>query len=88
MGRRDISGASCYRLPMTDCLTCEQLTAEFERLERRYAEAKGYLTNIAKTAVADRYNRARMQADEARLEYEVARIELERHQRTHTPEDE
>jgi hypothetical protein len=66
-----------------DCLTCEQLTAEFERLERHYATARGHLDGFSGISNAELYNRMRRESDDARLEFEVSRIELERHQRTH-----
>ena len=73
-----------YRLPM-DCLTCEQLQAESERLRERYYEARAYLDSIAGTSKLAAYTRARTEANNAWIEAEVARIELDRHQRTHAP---
>jgi hypothetical protein len=66
-----------------DCVTCEQLTAECERAEKHYAVACGQLSVFSKTASAGTYRAVKEFTEEARLEYEVARIELERHQRTH-----
>jgi hypothetical protein len=66
-----------------DCLTCEQLTAEFERLERRCAEARARMSELYNAPDAREYNRAKVQANEAWLDSEVARIELEKHERTH-----
>ena len=67
-----------------DCLTCEQVTAEFERLEQRYSEALRHLTDTRGSAPIGEYKRTKVELNEAWLKYEVARIELERHRRTHT----
>lgn len=67
-----------------DCLTCEQLTAEFERLERKCAAAKGRMSELCDTSDSREYNHAKVQVNDAWLDSEVARIELERHQRTHS----
>jgi hypothetical protein len=68
-----------------DCLTCEQLAAEFERLERNCTQARDYLTEARQTSGVKLYSLAKVAANEAWLGSEVARIELERHQRTHAP---
>lgn len=68
-----------------DCLTCEQLTAEFERAQQRYSEARAQLTACNETSNAKTYRAVKEYAEDARMEYEVTRIELERHQRTHQP---
>ncbi|HTA44951.1 MAG TPA: hypothetical protein VK789_21025 [Bryobacteraceae bacterium] len=67
-----------------DCLTCDQLAAECERLERNCTEARGYLSEARGTSGVKQYNIAKAQANEAWLDSEVARIELERHRRTHS----
>lgn len=67
-----------------ECLTCEQLTAEYERAERNSAEARGKLSELRESGDVDKYTRAKALANEAWLESEVAKIILERHQRTHT----
>lgn len=72
-----------------ECVSCDQLKSKFHRLERDYAAARGYLKDIAATSQIENYSRAKEKADDAGVEYEVAKIELERHQRTHetTPVD-
>jgi hypothetical protein len=59
------------------------MTAEFERSERVWAMTPGYLTEFSEISNANLYNRMKAEADGARMEYEVARMELERRQRTH-----
>jgi len=63
-----------------ECSECNRLTDEFGRLERAYATAVGVLTA---SAHADEYARLRVAADEARIDSEVARLELEQHKRKH-----
>jgi hypothetical protein len=64
-----------------ECPECKRLTAEFERLERASATAIGMLRASAHTARANEYSRLRIAADEARVDSEVARLELEQHKR-------
>jgi hypothetical protein len=66
-----------------DCPTCEQLQSQFEYLRERYYEARSYLDDIAGTSKLWEYTKARTQANDAWLESEAVRIELERHRRTH-----
>ena len=67
-----------------ECLTCEQLTAEFERLERNCVASRAYLDEAKGISNVSEYRRAKIETNEAWLEREVSRIELERHQRTHS----
>lgn len=66
-----------------ECSQCEVLRMAYETLEKKYAKARGRFTELYTSPHAGDFKRARARADEARLDYEVARIELERHQRTH-----
>lgn len=65
------------------CAECDHLRGKFDRLERRYAHAYGVLTSFADTARASEYNRLKATADEARIDSEIARLELEQHRRVH-----
>jgi hypothetical protein len=73
---------TCYRLPM-DCLTCEQLIAEFEQAETRFAMACDYFEKHSGSTNRELFDTIKHDADKAEIERDVARIELERHQRTH-----
>jgi len=66
-----------------DCTECICLQKEFDRRERAYAHAYGVLTSVSETARAHEYSRLRGIADEARIDSEVARLELEQHQKSH-----
>jgi hypothetical protein len=66
-----------------DCSECIRLTAGFDRLERAYAAKVGILTASAHTAQANEYTTLKVAADEARIDSEVARLELEQHKRKH-----
>ena len=50
---------------------------------QRYAEACGVLSGMAASPDAEEYNRVRSYADDARLDYELTRLELERHRENH-----
>src|ERR1700733_3386735 len=67
----------------TECPQCTRLTADLDRLERAYAAALGVLTARAHIARGNEYNALRIAADEARIDSEVARLELEQHKRKH-----
>jgi hypothetical protein len=79
-------GPSATVLPDTltfglpDCICLQE---EFNRRERAYAHAYGVLTSVAETARAHEYSRHRGIAEEARIDSEVARLELEQHKQTH-----
>ena len=70
-----------------DCSERIRLTAGFDRLERAYAAALGILSASARTAPAYAYNALRVAADQARLDSEVARLELEQHKQSHITTD-
>jgi hypothetical protein len=64
------------------CLECSRLTAEYDRLHLAYKTA--FNAMIAGGTVPDSdFPKLRLSADEARLESELARLELERHQQIH-----
>lgn len=65
------------------CSHCDRLQREFDRAERVYARAYGVFTSSALTPRASEYNRLKAIADEARIDSEVARLELEQHTRIH-----
>jgi hypothetical protein len=65
------------------CLTCERLAAEFERLERIHTAARGHLDEAIGTSTVSHCRRARTQTNEAWIECELSRIELDQHRRTH-----
>jgi len=65
------------------CSECDRMLAEYERLEGDYATAIQTLGARRDTAIASEYIRLRTAADEARIDCEVARLELERHKRIH-----
>jgi hypothetical protein len=67
-----------------ECGQCDRLRLEYERLERAYAAAIDTLTTRSDTAPAAEYIRLRTFADDARLDSEVARLELEKHKRIHS----
>jgi hypothetical protein len=66
-----------------DCLTCEQLIAQFEQTETRYAMACDYLEKDSGITNRALYDTIRHDTDKAELKREFARIELEKHERTH-----
>ena len=65
------------------CPECDRLLAEYERLEGDYATAIQTLGARRSRAVASEYIRLRTADDEARVDCEVARLELEQHKRIH-----
>lgn len=66
------------------CAECDRLSTELERLERIYARALGVLRENANDGSTAEYQRLSAATYETRIDADVARIELERHQRTHT----
>jgi hypothetical protein len=56
---------------------------EFDRLEQSYAKARADLAEFSRVAIVQRYRRAKTEAEQSRVDYEIARIELERHQCSH-----
>ena len=66
------------------CPECDRLLAAYERLEGDYATAIQTLGSRRDTAAAPEYIRLRTAADEARIDCEVARLEMEQHKRVHS----
>ena len=60
------------------------MCSEYERLERAYASAINTLTARSDIAPLAEYIRLRTVADEARIDSELARLELEEHKRIHS----
>lgn len=69
------------------CAECDALTHALDTFEREYANASGWLNDMQVSQDSVKYMRMRQLADDARVDYEVARIELERHQRAHVKTD-
>lgn len=65
------------------CMECARLLVEYEVLDGQYASAVNSLAARRETASAPEFTKLRVAADEARLDAELARLELERHQRVH-----
>jgi hypothetical protein len=66
-----------------DCAECEKLKRAFNGLERVYAAARDRLDAVSKSGNAETSSYAHAVLNTIRLDCEVARITLERHQRTH-----
>lgn len=66
-----------------DCHECNRLLVEYERLENLYVVAVNALNARSETARASEYIKLRAAADEARMDAELARLELEQHQQIH-----
>ena len=66
------------------CAECTRRLAEFERLERAYADAINTLTVRSETALPSEYTRLRRLANEARLNAEMARLDLIKHKWLHS----
>ena len=67
-----------------ECDECDRLRAEHERLERAYASAIEVLAARSGISSAAEYTKLRAVADEARIDSEGSRLELERHKRIHS----
>jgi hypothetical protein len=65
------------------CVECARLRADSERLERMCAEAGDRFLCSAESASASRYNALRIASDEAQIDLQLARLQLEQHQRRH-----
>jgi hypothetical protein len=61
---------------------CTRLTAEYEHLKRVYGVAVERLFAIGYQATDAGYKRLRMATEDARIDLEAARLELEKHERT------
>jgi hypothetical protein len=65
------------------CPECDRLLAHYERLEGVYAIAIQTLGARRDSSLVSEYIRLRTAADEARVDCEVVRLELEQHKRVH-----
>ena len=65
-------------IPM-DCAICEAMKRVLLVAERDYQNSRGWLVDLYGTTDPERFSKARRLAEEARKEYEVARIDLEQH---------
>jgi hypothetical protein len=81
-------GEVCHPLgnvsPCMKCAECARHLAEFERLERAYAAAIYALISIRETTTRSEYPRLRRLDNEARLDAEMARLELIKHKWIHS----
>jgi hypothetical protein len=68
-----------------DCAQCDVLRRALEDIEHIYAEARGRFSELTQRPDVDTFDKARAWLNEVRLDYESARIGLERHQRIHKP---
>jgi predicted GNAT superfamily acetyltransferase len=66
---------------------CTRLTTEYERLKRAYGAAVDRLFATGYQATDAEYRKLRTFVEDARIDLEVARLELERHMRTHAGTD-
>jgi len=66
-----------------DCARCDTLRRALDDLEREYAACRGLLNRVRESGDAEKYNRAKVRVEEARLDYEMAHFELDRHRRAH-----
>jgi hypothetical protein len=64
-----------------NCVECDQLRDEYERLALAHASTVSLLNSSSGSAIAFEYMRLRTDADEARIDSEIARLELEQHKR-------
>jgi hypothetical protein len=62
-----------------DCAACSILSAECERFQRAFAIAKERLSRGDEDTLSGDYMKLRAASDEARLDFTVARMELEYH---------
>jgi len=65
------------------CPECERLLAEYESLGRSYTVAIHELTTRAGTSSREDYSVMRIAVEDARLAWEVSRMELLKHQGIH-----
>lgn len=63
------------------CAKCDVLRRVAEDLEHKYAEAIESLNMLHDTSDSVLCSRAKTNADDARLDYQLARFDLEAHQR-------
>jgi hypothetical protein len=65
------------------CEVCQRLEAELERRNRVYAEKLATLKANRETTSGDEYRRIFMEESDARLNMDLARLELGQHKRGH-----
>ena len=70
---------------MPPCAECTRLFEEYERLDRIYASAHMAMIH-ASVGPAPNYNEMRVAANNAQLDSEAARLELDQHRRSHLNE--
>ena len=76
---------SGFRLSV-ECSVCEAMHRALQVSERKYHHSRGWLADLSGGTDAERFNNARKIADDARMEYEVARLDFEQHIAAfHTP---
>ena len=73
---------------MADCgiqatASTNRFAAEYQRVQQHYASAVNLLNASISGSEVREYMKLRAAADEARIDAEVARLELEKHQRIH-----
>jgi hypothetical protein len=78
--RKESPVNACYRLGMR-CDRCEALKHAVETQRREYLNACGWLEEMA-SADTDGYHRTRRLTENARLEYEISRLELQQHEQS------
>jgi hypothetical protein len=66
------------------CPNCVQLAAEFERRKLDYASAVADLANGEESPFTTTFVLLRATADGARIDLDLARLEIEGHKRIHT----
>jgi hypothetical protein len=75
---------SCLQRWYMACSECDRLQAECARLEQAYETALNTLDIRIDTSPASEYMRLRAAVAEARIDSEVAHLELQRHKRVHS----
>ena len=67
-----------------ECPVCRSLEAEHARLQKILIGADHRFSTCQKTRSVREYESSQVAASDARLEEEIARLELERHRRIHS----
>ena len=65
------------------CELCDRLTTEIAVREQRYAASRGRLASKAEDQGSAAYRKLELDCDDARIDLEMARLELEKHQNEH-----
>jgi hypothetical protein len=66
------------------CVICALLAEEYAELQQSHTAALDLLRDLAETSPASLYKKLRAATEEARIDCQIARLELERHQPIHT----